>query len=164
MIDFSIISRSAFGIGVAPTHKHIHGLSFDLGHRTFRLATATTRESWLIVIHPTGRTTAELSSSRRKRRQKVEEASNKCPRVRVRTLTRGLHQTDVPPQRPPRRRGQGLVGPGRAADVEHHVQQVDHIPRSVYGKLERVRPRPKLRFLLVGEQSAFHAYDYGPQH
>jgi hypothetical protein len=55
--------------------KHIHGFSFDLGHRTFRLATAATRESWFIVMHPTGTTMAELPSSRREQRQKAEEAS-----------------------------------------------------------------------------------------
>ncbi|PVH90186.1 hypothetical protein DM02DRAFT_683926, partial [Periconia macrospinosa] len=32
--------------------KHIHGLSFDLEHRTFRLATAATREAWYVVMHP----------------------------------------------------------------------------------------------------------------
>ena len=55
--------------------KHIHGFSFDLGHRTFRLATAATRESWFIVMHPTGGSMAELPSSPRDRRRKVEEAS-----------------------------------------------------------------------------------------
>lgn len=55
--------------------KHVHGFSFDLQHRTFRLATAATRESWFIVLHPAGTKMRELPSSRRAARQKAEEAS-----------------------------------------------------------------------------------------
>lgn len=55
--------------------KHIHGFSFDLQHRTFRLATAATRESWFIVLHPAGTRMHELPSSRRKQRQNAEEGS-----------------------------------------------------------------------------------------
>lgn len=55
--------------------KHIHGFAFDLQHRTFRLATAATRESWFVVLHPAGARMQELPSSRRKQRQRAEEAS-----------------------------------------------------------------------------------------
>lgn len=55
--------------------KHVHGFSFDLQHRTFRLATAATRESWFIVMHPKGNTLAELPSSRRDQRKRSEESS-----------------------------------------------------------------------------------------
>ena len=55
--------------------KHIHGFSFDLQHRTFRLATAATRESWFIVMHPIGNVITEFPASRRDQRQKAEEAS-----------------------------------------------------------------------------------------
>ncbi len=55
--------------------KHIHGFSFDLQHRTFRLATAATRESWFVVLHPAGTRMRELPASRRAQRQKAEEAS-----------------------------------------------------------------------------------------
>jgi len=57
------------------SHKHIHGFSFDLRHRTFRLATAATRESWFIVMHPTGRVMTELASSRRDQRHQAEDAA-----------------------------------------------------------------------------------------
>jgi hypothetical protein len=59
------------------SHKHIHGLSFDLEHRTFRLATAATRESWFIVMHPvTNAPEALLSrSERRKRREESSQCS-----------------------------------------------------------------------------------------
>jgi hypothetical protein len=57
--------------------KHIHGLSFDLEHRTFRLATAATRESWFIVMHPVANAPEELlsRSERRKRREKSSQCS-----------------------------------------------------------------------------------------
>ncbi|KAH7335097.1 hypothetical protein BKA66DRAFT_577500 [Pyrenochaeta sp. MPI-SDFR-AT-0127] len=49
--------------------KHVHGLSFDLEHRTFRLATAATREAWYIVMHPVASAPEALltKSERRKR-------------------------------------------------------------------------------------------------
>ena len=59
------------------SNKHVHGLSFDLEHRTFRLATAATRESWFIVMHPIASTPEELlsRSERRKRREKSSQCS-----------------------------------------------------------------------------------------
>ena len=44
--------------------KYVHGLFFDLEQRTFRLATAATRESWFIVMHPIGAAVNELSEPR----------------------------------------------------------------------------------------------------
>lgn len=55
--------------------KHIHGFSFNLQHRTFRLATAATRESWFIVMHPVGAAGTEFGSSRRERQQQLKESS-----------------------------------------------------------------------------------------
>lgn len=55
--------------------KHIHGFNFSLLHRTFRIATAATRESWFIVMHPRSNTVTELSSSYREHRRRLEEAS-----------------------------------------------------------------------------------------
>ena len=55
--------------------KHVHGLPFDLEHRTFRLATAATREAWYIVMHPTASTITDLPSSRRERRKRLEKSS-----------------------------------------------------------------------------------------
>jgi len=55
--------------------KHVHGLPFDLDHRTFRLATAATREAWYIVMHPTASTITDLPSSRRERRKRLEKSS-----------------------------------------------------------------------------------------
>ncbi|KAL1795407.1 hypothetical protein ACET3X_005631 [Alternaria dauci] len=57
--------------------KHSHGLSFDMEHRTFRLAKGGTRESWFIVMHPVDSTVDPLlsGSERRKRREKASEHS-----------------------------------------------------------------------------------------
>src|SRR5690348_7435702 len=55
--------------------KHIHGLPFDLQHRTFRLATAATREAWFIVMHPIAPPVTELASSRREYRKRLEKSS-----------------------------------------------------------------------------------------
>ena len=55
--------------------KHIHGLPFDLEHRTFRLATASTREAWYIVMHPTASTITDLPSSGRERQKRLKKSS-----------------------------------------------------------------------------------------
>lgn len=55
--------------------KHIHGINFDLQHRTFRLATAATRESWFVVMHPTGAAVTEITSSRREQKKRLEQSS-----------------------------------------------------------------------------------------
>jgi hypothetical protein len=59
------------------SYKHVHGLLFDLENRTFRLATAATRESWFIVMHPVANAPEELlsRSERRKRREKSSQGS-----------------------------------------------------------------------------------------
>jgi hypothetical protein len=63
------------------SNKHIHGLSFDLEHRTFRLATAATRESWFIVMHPVVHAPEELLS--RSERRKRREKSSRCSALQV---------------------------------------------------------------------------------
>jgi hypothetical protein len=57
--------------------KHVHGLSFELENRTFRLATAATREAWYIVMHPIADVPEELlsGSERRKRRERASQSS-----------------------------------------------------------------------------------------
>lgn len=59
------------------SNKHVHGLSFDLEHRTFRLATAATREAWYVVMHPVANAPEELRSrgELRKRREKSSQSS-----------------------------------------------------------------------------------------
>jgi hypothetical protein len=54
--------------------KHQFKMPFDLTHRTFRLATAATRETWYIVMHPIVAPAVELLS-RRKRIEKQAKAS-----------------------------------------------------------------------------------------
>ena len=56
------------------SNKHVHGLPFDLEHRTFRLATAATRESWFIVMHPIATTPKELLL-RGERQKRCEKSS-----------------------------------------------------------------------------------------
>lgn len=54
--------------------KHQFKMPFDLTHRTFRLATAATRETWYIVMHPIVAPAIELLS-RRKRLEKQKRSS-----------------------------------------------------------------------------------------
>jgi hypothetical protein len=49
---------------------------FDLEHRTFQLATAATRETWFIVMHPTLAPTAEPLPSRREQLKKQAKPSH----------------------------------------------------------------------------------------
>ncbi|KAL5348503.1 hypothetical protein ACLOAV_005919 [Pseudogymnoascus australis] len=46
--------------------KHHYKMHFDLKNRTFRVATAATRETWYIVMHPIVAPVLELDASRRK--------------------------------------------------------------------------------------------------
>lgn len=54
--------------------KHHFKIPFDLKHRTFRLATAATRETWYIVMHPIVTPVAELLS-RQKHLEKQARSS-----------------------------------------------------------------------------------------
>ncbi|HEY2296077.1 MAG TPA: hypothetical protein VGM86_35710 [Thermoanaerobaculia bacterium] len=54
--------------------KHQFKMPFDLTHRTFRLATAGTRETWYVVMHPIVAPAMELLS-RRKRLEKQKRSS-----------------------------------------------------------------------------------------
>ena len=55
--------------------KHVHGLHFDLQHRTFRIASAATRESWFIVMHPIVNSMTEMLQSQQEQRRRMEESS-----------------------------------------------------------------------------------------
>ncbi|KFY66249.1 hypothetical protein V496_02126 [Pseudogymnoascus sp. VKM F-4515 (FW-2607)] len=55
--------------------KHHYKLHFDLKNRTFRVATAATRETWYIVMHPIVAPVMELDGSRRKR---LERQAKPC--------------------------------------------------------------------------------------
>jgi hypothetical protein len=57
--------------------KHTDGIPFELHQRTFRLATAATRESWFIVMHPTVPVMCELPTSKQDQRRRREEASRR---------------------------------------------------------------------------------------
>lgn len=48
--------------------KHVQGIHFDLGGRTFRIATGATREAWFIVMHPIQRVSGDGPNSNRRRR------------------------------------------------------------------------------------------------
>jgi len=55
--------------------KHHYKIPFDLAHRTFRLATAATRETWYIVMHPIVAPAVELLP-RRRRLEKQTKSSH----------------------------------------------------------------------------------------
>ncbi|KAH6977667.1 hypothetical protein EDB80DRAFT_826309 [Ilyonectria destructans] len=48
--------------------KHVQGINFDLGNRTFRIATGATREAWFIVMHPIQRVSGDGPNSNPHRR------------------------------------------------------------------------------------------------
>ena len=62
---------------VSYPEKHQYKIPFDLKHRTFRLATAATRETWYIVMHPIVAPAVELLSSRQARLRKQAESSRR---------------------------------------------------------------------------------------
>lgn len=60
---------------VSYPEKYQYKIPFGLKHRTFRLATAATRETWYIVMHPIVTPTVEILGSRRARLRKQAESS-----------------------------------------------------------------------------------------
>ena len=56
--------------------KHQSKLHFDLQNRTFRLASAATRETWFLVMHPIVAPAIELLSSRQERLKKQAKSSH----------------------------------------------------------------------------------------
>jgi len=55
--------------------KHQYKIPFGLKHRTFRLATAATRETWYVVMHPIVTPAAELLGSRGARLRRQAKSS-----------------------------------------------------------------------------------------
>jgi hypothetical protein len=55
--------------------KHHYNLHFDLTNRTLQVATAATRETWYIVMHPIVAPVMELHGSRRKRLERQAKSS-----------------------------------------------------------------------------------------
>ena len=55
--------------------KHHYKMHFDLKHRTFQVATAATRETWYIVMHPIVAPVLELDASLRKRLERQAKSS-----------------------------------------------------------------------------------------
>lgn len=55
--------------------KHHYKMHFDLKNRTFRVATAATRETWYIVMHPIVAPVLELEASRRKLLERQAKSS-----------------------------------------------------------------------------------------
>lgn len=55
--------------------KHGESLAFELENRTFRLASAATREIWYIVMHPIVLPVTELASSRQEQRKRLKKSA-----------------------------------------------------------------------------------------
>ena len=141
--------------------KHVHGLSFDLEHRTFRLATAATRESWFIVMHPIANTPEELlsRSERRKRRDKSSQRSALQLR-HAQFLASYIKQIFLIGEL----LGEG-VEPSWRLDGPH-TQKITFNKWTTFqeafmlGWTEHVRQNTQDTFW-TENQPAFHAYDYG---
>jgi hypothetical protein len=55
--------------------KQLYGLPFDLRNRTFRIATASTRETWFIVMHPIAGYVTELPPSKSEQRRRMKRSA-----------------------------------------------------------------------------------------
>ena len=142
--------------------KHLHGLPFDLQHRTFRLATGATREAWFIVMHPIAPPVAELVSSRRERRKRLEKSSQSSALEvdHARFLAEYIKQVFLDGD---------LLGEGIEPSWRLDGLQVQNITfnkwttfqtRFMEGWLSYVAEQPHDDFW-TENQPAFHAYDYG---
>ncbi|KAH7334190.1 hypothetical protein BKA66DRAFT_480077 [Pyrenochaeta sp. MPI-SDFR-AT-0127] len=141
--------------------KHVHGLSFDLEHRTFRLATAATRESWYIVMHPIANAPEELLSrnERRKRREKSSQSSA-LHFHHAQFLASYIKEIFLIGE---------LLGEGVEPSWKldgHHTQKITFNKWTTFQEifmqewLEYVRHNTQDTFW-AENQPAFHAYDYG---
>ena len=141
--------------------KHVHGLSFNIEHRTFRLATAATRESWFIVMHPIVNSPEPLvsRSERRKNREKAAEHSALEHRHAF-FLASYIKEVFLIGD---------LLGEGIAPSWKLHGPQAQTITYAKWntfqhafmaGWSEYVRENTQDPFW-TENQPAFHAYDYG---
>jgi hypothetical protein len=55
--------------------KHMHGLNFDIKHRTFRIAASGERDSWYIVMHPISGVVIEFAASYQERKRQSVKSS-----------------------------------------------------------------------------------------
>ena len=143
------------------SNKHVHGLSFDLENRTFRLATAATRESWFIVMHPVANAPEELLS--RSERRKRRETSSQCSALQLRHaqfLASYIKEIFLIGEL----LGEG-VEPSWRLDGPH-TQKITFNKWTTFqeafmlGWPEHVRQSTQDTFW-TENQPAFHAYDYG---
>ncbi|CAN9216863.1 unnamed protein product [Alternaria alternata] len=143
------------------SNKHIHGLSFDLEHRTFRLATAATRESWFIVMHPVANAPEELLS--RSERRKRCEKSSQCSALQLhhaQFLASYIKEVFLVGE---------LLGEGVELSWRldgPHTQKITFNKWTTFQEVfmlgwpEHVRQSTQDTFW-TENQLAFHAYDYG---
>lgn len=144
--------------------KHMGGIGFDVTGRTFRIASAATREDWFIVMHPTGTREAELPRSGAKRRRRIEEASRKSgmPMDRARPLA--AYIVDVFTSAP------GLGGAGVEARWRPGSKNSQRMSMGEWmlfqeaflgGYAAWAQARPVSDPFWRTHTPAFHAYDYG---
>ncbi|KAF2133086.1 hypothetical protein P153DRAFT_394009 [Dothidotthia symphoricarpi CBS 119687] len=141
--------------------KHVHGLSFDLEHRTFRLATAATREAWYIVMHPIANAPEELlSRSERKKRREKSSLSSALQSHRAQFLASYIKQIFLTGEL----LGEG-VEPSWKLDGPHTQKITSNKWTTFQEKFmqawsDYVQHSTQDTFW-AENQPAFHAYDYG---
>lgn len=142
--------------------KHIHGFSFDLRHRTFRLATTAARDSWFIVMHPIVAGMKELPASRREARLRAEEASASSAMQRehaqfIVDYIKAIFHMD------------GLVGEGVEPSWVLGGSEVQNVTLAKWTKFQEAFMENWTRHIEESStdpfwkehEPAFHAYDYG---
>jgi hypothetical protein len=141
--------------------KHQFKMPFDLTHRTFRLATAATRETWYIVMHPIVAPAVELLP-RRKRLEKQAKSSQASAlqthhaQALASYIKRIFDLADFATERVEASwtlggpRWQTLTGNRWTTFQQRFVEGwADHVARHAYDSF------------WVENEPAFHAHDYG---
>lgn len=142
--------------------KHGDGLTFELDNRTFRLASAATREAWYIVMHPVVSPAVEFARSRRERRRRLEKSmrSSAMQPHHAQFLVAYIKQVFL---------SGGLLGEGIEPSWTlggSHSQTIESNKWTLFqqlfmeGWLDFVEAHSTDPFWRRN-QPAFHAYDYG---
>lgn len=143
------------------SHKHAHGVHFNMKHRTFRLATSGTRDTWFIVMHPLTLPPEELLATgerikQRKESSKLSAMKRNHAEVLASYIVRVFTRTP------------GLVGVGMEPNWNAGGRESITISNADWLEFQRSFVRGWGNFVEGTDDTywrmnepAFHAYDYG---
>ncbi|KAL3290980.1 hypothetical protein RB213_002100, partial [Colletotrichum asianum] len=132
--------------------KHISRIPFDVTRRTFRIAQASTRKTWFIIMHPVTGEISELPSSTADAQQRREQAGEKSGIPMPLACKLASYITSV-------FQSPALLGEGIQRSWRPSGQESQQISSNRWMAFQEAFIEGWAAW--SGRHSAFHAYDYG---